>query len=1002
MNLEICAGLARTATCFARLIASMVLLWLETHGIGRRLYYLPFPRDRREVENNPELLMTWVRRSGLIPDSACNLNLEFVAPSQQRIADVGKVQRVFLVTVSWTEASVQKSITMCVKTGRFRGPYIIQLFLAAIGFQSREQAFYTHIAPVLKKQGVYIPACHASGISPLLTHTFFLLEAPPNVVVFNEGAEQDTALRHAALAVFLREEARVHAAFWKKGADDSRLRELGGSILLGVIETSAALRDHKNLLTAALKFATRCCPQSLVHGDARLGNALLHMAGNRCTLVDWEVAAPGTPIFDILYCIWLCQDGDAVNSCMNVTGGSSLLSQSDWELVQVWKEEVERQLLRRHGEGSNPGSTMTTMWNDFAPLSEEIAVVSLLLAAYVWAIGAAGFGEVWKGGNNQEDLEAWARRVKRRVASFAKNTASHKVIARCLVRASHDLDVDGGSTDIFSFAQRLAQVQKFLASACSAQLWTEGRKDSEKSQMHTHKSRRTRTRSKQRIRTPLAASHAKRCTATKTAPIQIIVVVATVAATIAAIVEKYRLACYAFFLTDVHVAARPTLAVLLATLTAAWLWPRRKLLLPSSNVVRAPAHSNLTRSQLKRRRRKVRSMAVKVSTQAQPVRVGSLVYYTPSIVGKPGRRAWHADNPCSAETIKVLHRASRIIVIDKPAPLATMKSEQYRNTNLRSRLKCQLGISGRLSTLHRLDICTTGVLLCTSDKTAARHFLANIRNRKVKKIYVAKVIGKFPSRLQIHGERLLECCEPVDGKPARTIFKLVETSTSSSGATRSVVLAMPFTGRKHQIRIHLAAMGHPIENDPVYNSDVATHQQFVEKWKSGELLGCPCTGSPYQDDSEKTLERMFRDAVKRSEKSALLPGEPKDAVDATLLRRHILAFQPSSSADEIPPWYAQKVCTSPISLHAWVYCGEGGCFSDDDVKAWLFKAPLPFWARGSKTNRDWFTLLANTVGRQFLENVKIYNHWVASSENESDSESENASVHLTNQMIANM
>ena len=60
------------------------------------------------------------------------------------------------------------------------------------------------------------------------------------------------------------------------------------------------------MLDAALAFVEEKCPASLVHGDARLGNALFR--NGECTIVDWECAQNGTPLFDMLYCVWLCLD----------------------------------------------------------------------------------------------------------------------------------------------------------------------------------------------------------------------------------------------------------------------------------------------------------------------------------------------------------------------------------------------------------------------------------------------------------------------------------------------------------------------------------------------------------------------------------------------------------------------------------------------------------------------------------------------------------------------
>ena len=113
----------------------------------------------------------------------------------------------------------------------------------------------------------------------------------------------------------------------------------------------------------------------------------------RCTLVDWEVAAAGTPLLDVIYCIWMCSEpGRSGSSMPSQRGGDcdSLLSDADWRLVEHWQKCL--------------GRTVGRSWDNFAPLVEQVAVVSLLLAAQAWAIRGAGFAEAWADGNNNADL----------------------------------------------------------------------------------------------------------------------------------------------------------------------------------------------------------------------------------------------------------------------------------------------------------------------------------------------------------------------------------------------------------------------------------------------------------------------------------------------------------------------------------------------------------------------------------------------------------------------
>ena len=227
------------------------------------------------------------------------------------MSDPGKADRTFLLTISWG-ATAEHQAVLCCKTGALRGPKSARLLVAALGSHSREAAFYTHLAPGLRAAGVRVPHCFHSDVAGLLAHTFFLLEGVTGVTAVTDGATMgSTEPELVVLRSFLTEEATVHAMHW--GADDgvdSPLAVLSGSVSMrNFLASSPVLKPHKRLLNAALAFTanTARCPTTLIHGDARLGNALLHPDG-RCTLVDWEVAAAGTPLLDVVYCIWMCSE----------------------------------------------------------------------------------------------------------------------------------------------------------------------------------------------------------------------------------------------------------------------------------------------------------------------------------------------------------------------------------------------------------------------------------------------------------------------------------------------------------------------------------------------------------------------------------------------------------------------------------------------------------------------------------------------------------------------
>lgn len=120
--------------------------------------------------------------------------------------------------------------------------------------------------------------------------------------------------------------------------------------------------------------------------------------------------------------------------------------------------------------------------------------------------------------------------------------------------------------------------------------------------------------------------------------------------------------------------------------------------------------------------------------------------------------------------------------------------------------------------INRLDRLTSGVMVLAKKREKIRELEILFRERVVKKEYICRVKGEFPTGpiivdqpLKVFSHKLgLNCVHP-DGKPSITKFKRI----SYNGRT-SVVLAQPITGRTHQIRVHLQWLGHPIINDPLY------------------------------------------------------------------------------------------------------------------------------------------------------------------------------------------
>jgi len=174
----------------------------------------------------------------------------------------------------------------------------------------------------------------------------------------------------------------------------------------------------------------------------------------------------------------------------------------------------------------------------------------------------------------------------------------------------------------------------------------------------------------------------------------------------------------------------------------------------------------------------------------------------------------------------VLHRDRSAIVVDKPPGLATQggtKTERHLDGLLDG---LQFDAPGRPKLVHRLDKDTSGVLLLARSAGAAAHFGKTFASRTARKVYWALIVGvpsiedgtvDLPLAKQpgTGGEKMH--VDEKEGLPARTRYRVVERA----GNAAAWVELQPFTGRTHQLRVHMAAIGHPIVGDVKYGGQDA-------------------------------------------------------------------------------------------------------------------------------------------------------------------------------------
>ncbi|BAO39472.1 pseudouridylate synthase 6 [Kluyveromyces marxianus] len=173
--------------------------------------------------------------------------------------------------------------------------------------------------------------------------------------------------------------------------------------------------------------------------------------------------------------------------------------------------------------------------------------------------------------------------------------------------------------------------------------------------------------------------------------------------------------------------------------------------------------------------------------------------------------------------IPVVHQNEELLVINKPSGIPVHPTAYFYKNTLTELLRDHLGYP--VHPCYRLDKITSGLLILAKNPLEANRVQSKIRDRDMKKYYLARVNGRFPDtavdKSPIYTCDLRIRSEPFSQlKDAHTEFELMKYDAKKD---ESIVLCKPFTGRTHQIRIHLARLGHPIVNDPFYNLKNSTY-----------------------------------------------------------------------------------------------------------------------------------------------------------------------------------
>lgn len=189
------------------------------------------------------------------------------------------------------------------------------------------------------------------------------------------------------------------------------------------------------------------------------------------------------------------------------------------------------------------------------------------------------------------------------------------------------------------------------------------------------------------------------------------------------------------------------------------------------------------------------------------------------------RRALTADEEAEAEAM-LITRTKAALVLNKPPGLATQGGTKTAR-HVDGLLDAYAGDDEpRPRLVHRLDKDTSGVLLVARTPGSAAWFSKRFSGRTAKKIYWALVVGvpevaegtvdaALAKQPGSGGEKMH--IDEENGQPARTAYRVVDRA----GNRAAWVELQPFTGRTHQLRVHMAAIGHPIVGDGKYGGQEA-------------------------------------------------------------------------------------------------------------------------------------------------------------------------------------
>jgi 23S rRNA pseudouridine1911/1915/1917 synthase len=224
--------------------------------------------------------------------------------------------------------------------------------------------------------------------------------------------------------------------------------------------------------------------------------------------------------------------------------------------------------------------------------------------------------------------------------------------------------------------------------------------------------------------------------------------------------------------------------------------------------------------------------------------------------------------------LPVVYEDDDVLVVDKPAGLVVHPAPGHASGTMVNALLARGGAFGgiagveRPGIVHRLDRDTSGLLMVAKHDAAQHSLMAQLKARRVHKTYLALVfgspaasVGRIEAPIGRDPHHRVKMAVVPDGREAITGYRVRERFEGWTLLELDLV-----TGRTHQIRVHLAAIGHPVAGDPLYATGMARRgperlgRLFLHSWRLE--LAAPSDGqliratAPLPVELEAVLERL--------------------------------------------------------------------------------------------------------------------------------------------------